>query len=276
MLYQNCPNCHTALQGKPNFCPNCSQKQPMHRITLGHFFHEVFHAFTHTDKGIFHLLKGLATKPGTVAREYVEGRRKKYFNPFTFFLIVMGLFVFSNTFFRNIPEHTDPNPAVLARIPTEAGKQQYITVMERVNKSSVFFNRHGNIVAMIAVPFMALLTWLFYRRRKYNYAEHLTAFVLFVAFSNLIFTVTIFPLQAYFKGHWLANAFLFAGLLLQALYIWWCLNGFLQVTKAGSRFRSLLVSLFCILAWMAFSMLAMSIYIYQSRDFYKFFVRMFS
>jgi hypothetical protein len=57
----------------------------VHRITLKHFFHEVFHAFTHTDKEIFHLLKSLATRPGSTARQYVLGKRQSYFNPFTVF-----------------------------------------------------------------------------------------------------------------------------------------------------------------------------------------------
>lgn len=74
-----CKNCGTAFEGK--FCPNCSQKAATHRLTLGHFIHETTHALTHTDKGILLLIKELFVRPGIVAREYVEGKRKKYFNP---------------------------------------------------------------------------------------------------------------------------------------------------------------------------------------------------
>ncbi|GEM_PF-4297466 len=81
----DCLNCGAAWQPGMNYCPQCGQKTDIHRLTFTHILHEFFHAFTHADKGIFHLLKGLATQPGTVAREYVEGKRKKYFNPFTFF-----------------------------------------------------------------------------------------------------------------------------------------------------------------------------------------------
>jgi hypothetical protein len=49
-------------------------KNDIHRLTFTHILHEFFHAFTHADKGIFHLLNGLVAKPGTMEREKVEGK----------------------------------------------------------------------------------------------------------------------------------------------------------------------------------------------------------
>jgi len=269
----NCLNCNAHLGNNVKFCPDCGQNRNVHRFTMANFFHEGFHAVTHTDKGIFHLLKSLATKPGTTAREYIQGKRKSYFSPFTFFLILMGIFVLSNNYFLTPVKRFEPDTKVIQRIPTEEGKQKYITTMERVNNSRSFFRKHGNIVAMIAVPFISLFTWLFFRRKKYNYAEHLTANMMFVAFSNLVFTIVIFPLAGLLSP---ALSGLFTGLamFLQVIYFTWGLNGFLELKTAGQRTRSFFVSFLAIILWAIFSMTCMAIYIYQNWHFYEFFTKM--
>jgi hypothetical protein len=273
MENSHCLNCNAHLDNAVKFCSQCGQNKNVHRFTMYNFFHEGFHAFTHTDKGIFHLLKSLALRPGTTAREYITGKRKKYFNPFTFFLILMGIFVLSNNYFKKETVQKEPDANVLQRIPTAEGKAKYIAIMKRANNISVVFKKHGNVVAMIAVPFISLFTWLFFRRKGFNYAEHLTANMMFVAFSNLVFTLVIFPLTALVNP---TTSFIITmlALLLQALYFAWGLNGFLQLRTAGQRFKSISVSLLIIILWAAFTMLASAIYIYQSKDFYQFFSRM--
>src|SRR5689334_17205611 len=87
-----CKNCEGSFEGK--FCSNCGQKADIHRITLKHLFHELFHAITHADKGILLLAKDLLTRPGYVAREYLDGKRKKYFNPLSFMVITAAVSAF--------------------------------------------------------------------------------------------------------------------------------------------------------------------------------------
>jgi hypothetical protein len=79
MSSPTCLNCEENLEISAKFCPQCGQKTDTHRLTIGHIVHDSVHAITHADKGIFHLLKDLAVRPGVVAREYIGGKRKKYF-----------------------------------------------------------------------------------------------------------------------------------------------------------------------------------------------------
>jgi len=122
----------------------------------------------------------------------------------------MGLFVFYNLYFKPPAKKIEPNPYVLARIPTQEGKQKYIAMMHRVGQATGFFSKHGNIVAMVAVPFISLLTWLFFYKRKFNYAEHLAANLMFITFANLVFAVIVFPLQSLFKGEDFFHYFTYA------------------------------------------------------------------
>ena len=271
----HCLNCEHELTAEDRFCPRCGQKAHTHRLTLVHFFHEFFHAFTHTDKGILHLLKSLALRPGTVAREYMAGKRKKYFNPFTFFLIIMGIFVFTGTVFRKSDIAVRPDEQVLQRIPSEEGRQQYIATMQRVENVRNFTNKHGNVIAMVAIPFISLLTWLFFRRKGYNYAEHLTANMLFITFSNLLFALLVFPLAGVLKGTAGLGILYLAAFVVQALYLAWGLNGFLQLKTVGERARSLAVGFSGIVLWVLLSQLVFGIFIYQNRNFLQYFTRMF-
>ncbi len=272
----SCLNCGKRFLENQKFCPECGQKTDTARLSFPHFIHEMVHAFTHADKGIFHLIKGLTLYPGKVARDYIAGKRKSYFNPYTFFMLMAGLFVLSNIYFKPTAQKIEPNPNMVARIPTEKGKQNYIATMHRVNRATGFMNKHGNIVAMVAVPFVSLLTWGFFYKKRFNYVEHLTANILFITYSNLIFTILVFPLQSIYKGTDFVHYFTFAALFVQALFIAWCLNGFLSLSSFLSRLKSFLVSFFAIILWMVFSMSAMALYIYQNKNFYQFFERMLS
>ncbi len=275
MHQANCLNCESSLQGDGKFCPACGQKTETHRLTLGHFFHEFFHAFTHTDKGIFHLLKGLATKPGVVAREYIEGKRKKYFNPYTFFLIMMGIYVLSNQFFSGDTKPA-PVPVGILKIPNEKAKANAIAMFERGQKIRAFANKNGNMLSMVAIPTIAFVFWLAYRKRRYNYAEHLTANLMFTTFANLAFTLIVFPIQNLAKGTGLEAGSIAIGLLLQMIYYSWSYSGLLQIKTFGGVAKTFLISFLGILVWTIIWMTLMAIYIYQSWDFYQFFVRMFN
>ena len=267
----NCLNCGAPTLEAQKFCGQCGQNYHVHRFTIRNFFHEAFHALTHTDKGIFHLLKCLATRPGTTAREYIQGRRKFYFNPFTFFLILMTVFVISNSYFKKDIPLREVNSAVLAKIPTQEGKQHYINMTNRGNNASMFFLKHGNIVAMIAIPFISFITWLFFRRRGFNYAEHLTANMMFIAFANLIFALIVYPVFGYFADGQIPGWATALAMCLQAIYFGWSLNGFLQLNNTGQRVKSFVVCFIAVILWAIFSVTMMAIYIYQSGDFYKFF-----
>ena len=154
-----CKNCDAALSG--NFCSNCGQKSEIHRITFKHFLHEFFHAFTHTDKGILLLMKELVTRPGIVAREYLDGKRKKYFNPLTFLIILSSLYAY-------IGKKTGYFEYLSSGNRYEGkGSGTYVEAMQ-------FMNEQGKIAALFLMPvLMSFLSWLFFIRSKNNWAENL-------------------------------------------------------------------------------------------------------
>jgi hypothetical protein len=128
----NCLNCMALLEPHQKFCAQCGQNADTHRLSLAHIWHDLVHAFTHADKGFLHLIRQLAVNPGKVAREYVNGHRKKYFNPFNFLILVVGiasLVLISSSF---VSFGTNP------RIPP--------------NPVTNFFGKHVNFIILLNVP----------------------------------------------------------------------------------------------------------------------------
>ncbi len=81
-----CLNCKHPLELSDRFCAYCGQINTTKRLTLKDFIGEfVLSVFTYDSKFRF-TIKDLLFKPGTITRNYVDGKRLKYANPFRFFL----------------------------------------------------------------------------------------------------------------------------------------------------------------------------------------------
>jgi hypothetical protein len=172
---QECKNCGNNFSG--SFCNVCGQRET-HRITVAHVFHDMVHVFLHADKGIFPFMQRLFFSPGHMARDFIEGKRKM-FNPFQYLIISVGIVLFLMTqthFYETLAAH---NNARSARFPTYFKK-----AMSDLNW---FAKSYSNLITFISLPFYALFSWLAFKKRKHNYAEH---FVMQVYSHSQINTIT--------------------------------------------------------------------------------------
>lgn len=171
-----CPNCDNQFTGQ--FCNNCGQKLS-HRITMGHIGHDLVHAFTHTDKGFFHLMIQLFKKPGKVAREYiVEEKRKRYGTPFQYIIIIgtIATFVVINSHFM------ENMMRAMGAGTQDAASRQAVALQKITDLQS----RYYNFLILLQLPFMSISTFWLYKKYKFNYAEHLTLHTFITAQTTLI------------------------------------------------------------------------------------------
>lgn len=87
---KNCLNCGTVVAGR--FCQNCGQenivtKQGFWSLTK-HFVYDIFHF----DGKFFETLGHLLWRPGSISKEYVEGKRTKYLDPIRMYLFTSAVF----------------------------------------------------------------------------------------------------------------------------------------------------------------------------------------
>ncbi|MEN9598710.1 MAG: hypothetical protein RL596_1021 [Bacteroidota bacterium] len=194
-MHSNCLNCNNPLQPNQSFCASCGQKTNTHRFNMQHFGHELVHAFTHADKGVFHLIKELTLHPGKVLREYItEGKRKKYFNPFTLLLIVAGISVIVNIYFKPYSGKLKSEAATEKEMIAQKATPQKIELAKKSIRINNFIEKNIKLILFASIPFSAFVFFIFYRKSGYNYAEHLVANLFLTAFFNLVMTLLI-PLQ---------------------------------------------------------------------------------
>ncbi|MCB2408316.1 DUF3667 domain-containing protein [Hymenobacter lucidus] len=158
-----CLNCgQPELTG--NYCPACGQKRP-HRLSVRHVLHEIVHSFTHADSTIGRYIMQVLLQPGQVVADYLAGRRKRYFNPFQFLLLVVGFAAAA---------------AALLHYYDLTGnemQQRYASHMAALHVARVgeyfrYVGKYYNIWwLLLLLPIYSLFTWLIYRPRGLNYAE---------------------------------------------------------------------------------------------------------
>lgn len=208
-----CRNCDAALAPSQKFCSQCGQRTDLApRLTLHEIGHDVVHALLHVDRSIFALMRALLVRPGYVAREYIEGRRKRYFGPFAFLVISVGLasatiLIFGVDLFR--PMGDSPFAHVLSR--------------------------HVNLVVLFQLPVLALFCWLFFFAEKLTFAEHLVFAAYVSGFRALMLGVLLTPII------WLAHASPSSPVLVGAYYGIWAVYLSFAATQFYRGHRALTV-----------------------------------
>lgn len=144
-----CKNCGDNISG--NFCQNCGQKSNTHRLDFKHFMeHDIIHGVLHLDKGLLFTLKEILKKPAQVALDYINGKRKPYYNFFYILLLISGLFILLTSFLEGKFEKLDTTD-----------QEAFLTQLKYIK-----------IYLFTYVPFYAASAWLLLRKLNYNFLEH--------------------------------------------------------------------------------------------------------
>ncbi|TQV70941.1 DUF3667 domain-containing protein [Aliikangiella marina] len=141
----NCLNCGAELTGP--ICAQCGQKKAL-PISVKQLFKNFWTQLLELDFRVFHTIKMLAISPGLLPKNYIEGRRQPYTNPFkllffvsTFYFLVLTFFDVSASF---SPEDKETSKAVGA-----------------------FLNY---LIYLFLAPTALFLSWIF-KSEKYNWSE---------------------------------------------------------------------------------------------------------
>jgi hypothetical protein len=143
-----CKTCGTSVD--KNYCAQCGQPAAIKRITFKGLLHDVFHLITHVDKGILFTLKKLISSPGTMQRDYIDGDRARHQKPFAMFFICATV-------------------AALARYWINLALVNYFQGGDIVEAE--FFHKYLVILHVILLPLYALIAYLVFYNKKFNYAE---------------------------------------------------------------------------------------------------------
>ncbi|MEL6558932.1 MAG: DUF3667 domain-containing protein [Bacteroidota bacterium] len=151
-----CLNCGTEVTG--NFCPNCGQKASTKRFSLKRLLdREFLNGAFMLNKGLLFTLKTLFTRPGHGVREFVEGKRVRYFNAFSLLLLILALMFFLDGF----------SDLSLSDVLGDGDQKEIYTSFEK------FMEEYPRLIFIINIPIMAFSTFIFFKKSKVNFAEHI-------------------------------------------------------------------------------------------------------
>ena len=141
--------------------------------------HDLFHAVTNVERGFTHTMIKMTTSPGYVIKDFLDGKTRPYFflaryafilvTISTLLMIKTGIFDMSQNAFYNQGEMSENQ-----RIATEQ-IQHYI-------------KQFLNFFVLIQLPFNTFVSWLLFKSRGYNFAEH------FVGNTYIIGQLSLFGL----------------------------------------------------------------------------------
>ena len=105
----NCLNCNQPISDNDNFCSNCGQVNDELPLSIKQFISEFFSGFFSFDSRFFNTFIPLLFKPGKVSKDYIEGKRRRYVNPFQLYLHVTIVFFLLMGLFSKIDEYKIDN-----------------------------------------------------------------------------------------------------------------------------------------------------------------------
>lgn len=89
---ERCLNCDTPLDVADKFCHYCGQINTTKKLSFKDFFNEFFASIFSYDSRLRHTIIALLFRPGKISKDYIEGKRARYANPFRFYLSISIIF----------------------------------------------------------------------------------------------------------------------------------------------------------------------------------------
>ena len=165
----NCKNCNKSIEN--NFCSYCGQRTKIDRINLKSTLFELQNSLLQFDKGFFHTIKELSIRPGTTIKNFINGKRKFYYKPFSYVFLTTTLYVF-----------------IMFLLDRDSFISEFISSFQRGWNDSATDNNFGNpsdenifswlkknqiYLVLIYIPLFSLASFFSHIKGKYNYFEHL-------------------------------------------------------------------------------------------------------
>ena len=102
-----CLNCGHILDMDDKYCPNCSQANSTKKLVLRDFVDELLSSVINYDSKLLKTLYAMLLRPGTITRDYIQGKRVTYTNPFRFLLSLAFLYFLMVTYNNSLSNLDD-------------------------------------------------------------------------------------------------------------------------------------------------------------------------
>lgn len=189
----HCLNCGHEISASDEFCSQCGQSTHTHRLNWHELIHELQHSIFHVDSGILFTIKELLLRPGYMVKDYLAGKRKRYFKPVLLVLILST--IYSLVAYKLMHIDTGMITINTAQPHTADADAAFKTIKKGLDKIDQIFKEKYGFVMLSLVPVVALcLNLMYIRVKKYHFVEYLFIALFLTAQSILL----LLPLQILF------------------------------------------------------------------------------
>jgi len=175
----NCKNCNLPLRTDYSFCSNCGAKIIRNRLTLKNLWYDLTERYFNVDNTFLKTLRHLFSKPEVVIGGYVDGIRKKYLNPISYYAIAITL---SGLLFFLLKEFFSDQMNMDWMMP-EAAENPNEEIFDNTAKFQT-------VISLASIPVYALFSKLmFLKNKSYNYTEHIITIFIYLPSLQLLLSL---------------------------------------------------------------------------------------
>jgi len=227
-----CKNCGIAVTNK--YCENCGQRTSVYKVSFKETIHDFMDAAFSVNAPLFITLKLLLVNPGILLREYLEGKRKKYYKPVAFFILTTVAYLV----IRSAIGFDPFSDTVVVVEDTQ--------VSQLLTKARDFMLFNINKLLFVFAFTLALFSKLFFYK-KYSLAEFLAVSFYLTGMYTLFTTLNMFLVV------WVKKELQPLGMLVMFVYFIYAMVSFIQTKKTVTILKSILVFILSFFAYVAIS-----------------------
>lgn len=226
----SCANCDREIKG--SYCENCGQRTSVGRITFRETTMDIFDTFLAPNGPLLLTFKSLFRYPGILFREFLSGKRRKYYKPVSFFLVTTVLYLL-------VRWALDFDPLVIG---PQAGDLDQ-SIIRDIYAAGRFMFTNINKLLIFLVFTLAVFLKLFFPR-LYSFAEYLTIAFYLAGVYTVVTIANMFVVTFLLPGlHYLAVA-------IMLLYFVYAMISWIAGNAVWIAFKSLLVWILAVLFYM--------------------------
>lgn len=244
-----CENCGNHFTG--NYCNQCGQTAHSGRIDFNFVLHQIQSSVFKFDHGIFYNIRKFFIRPGYSIREYLEGKRIHFMKPFTFLLFLSIIYFLIS---KILPLETPFEEFV------SGFREGLLETNEKLSTAAVDWMIVNYAYAiLIMVPLFSFSSAFVFYKAKLNLFEHLV--INTFTFGQITFYFIIFfPLRFFVSQDFYSAVSLIIGLLFLIITYY-------QVFKKSKLFYLILNIIICLILFMLFLLIFMSVLVAVSTIF---------
>ncbi|MGZ2369612.1 DUF3667 domain-containing protein [Ancylomarina sp. YFZ004] len=220
-----CKNCEYNFSG--NFCNNCGQSSNVRKVDFKYLLDEIPNGVFQLNRGILFTLKQLFTRPGHSIREFLEGKRKPYYRPIAFLLIISTLYVLS-AFLFDKSTFIDMFLSGWERAMINNNENSGFDILKWISRNQAY-------ITLLFIPVFSLASYVAFLKSKFNYFEHLVLNTYITAQQMIIYFIFSF---VFFED----NILLIIPYIIGVIYNFWTFHQFFKDKKTLNKIWLLLLT----------------------------------